>query len=207
MLHTPFEVLYGHKPRYFGLTAAAACPSSDLANWLTERDHMLSLIQEHLQRAQLRMKSQADAKRSEREFAVGDWVYMKLQPFVQQSVVTRTNRKLSFRFYGPFQVLARVGQVAYRLALPASSLIHPVVHVSQLKKALAPTETIQSQLPVFLADQDASPTPLRILDRRFVRKGAKLVEFVQVTWSGPDAEVITWENAQELRHRFPSAEA
>ncbi len=83
---TPFEVLYGHKPRYFGLTAAAACPTSDLATWLTERDHMLSLIREHLQRAQLRMKSQADAKRSEREFAVRDWVYMKLLPFVQQSV-------------------------------------------------------------------------------------------------------------------------
>ena len=104
---------------------------------------MQTLIREHLLRAQMRMKDQADLKRSEHSFSVGDWVYMKLQPFVQQSVVTRTNRKLSFRFYGPFQVLAKVGTVAYRLALPDSSLIHPVVHVSQLKKALAPVERVQ----------------------------------------------------------------
>lgn len=66
-----------------------------------------------------------------------------------------------------------------------------MVHVSQLKKALAPTEKVQSHLPIFLADQDISPTPLRILDWRFIRKGAKMVEFVQVAWSGPDVQVIT----------------
>lgn len=96
---------------------------------------MDTLIYNHLLRAQQRMKFQADQNRSERVFSMGDWVFMKLQPFVQQSVMTRANRKLSFKFYGPFKVLQCVGTVAYRLALPITSLIHPVVHVSQLKKA------------------------------------------------------------------------
>lgn len=113
---------------------------------------MQSLIRDHLLRAQARMKFQADKHRSERSFAVGDWVYLKLQPFVRQSVVTRANRKLAFRFYGQFQILARVGEVAYKLALPATSLIHPVIYVSQLKKALAPSESVQSSLPVFQTD-------------------------------------------------------
>lgn len=82
---------------------------------VSERNDMNTLIHHHLLRAQQRMKSQADLKRSERCFAVGDWVFMKLQPYIQQSVMTRSNRKLSFKYYGPFQVLQRIGLVAYRL--------------------------------------------------------------------------------------------
>lgn len=204
---TPFEVLYGHKPRYFGLSATSACQSEDLLDWLHEREQMQSLIRSHLLRAQTRMKSQEDKCRSERSFAVGDWVYLKLQPFVQQSMVTRANRKLSFRFYGPFQVLDRVGEVAYKLALPATSLIHPVIHVSQLKKALAPGEQVHAPLPVLRSTTADPPQPVHVLERHFIRKGAKMVEQVLVRWSGDDAAVRTWENPHELRRRFPSAEA
>lgn len=168
---------------------------------------MQALIRSHLIQAQTRMKFQEDKHRSERSFAVGDWAYLKLQPFVQQSVVTRANRKLSFRFYGPFQVIARMGEVAYKLALPVTSLIHPVVHVSQLKKALAPSEQAQSALPVLRPIIDDQPQPVRIVERRFIRKGAKMVEQVCVQWSGADPAVLTWENPHELRHRFPSAQA
>lgn len=158
---------------------------------------MQVLIRDHLLRAQVRMKHQADTKRSERSFDIGDWVYLKLQPFVQQSVVTRTNRKLSFRFYGPFQILAKVGAVAYRLALPASSLIHPVVHVSLLKKALAPTESVQPALPVLSPEAVPNLGPWQILERRVMRKGSKMVEQVLVSWSDQEASVCTWENLQE----------
>lgn len=69
---------------------------------------MLRLLQQHLERVRARMKHQADKKRSEREFQVGDSVFMKLQPYVQSSVAPRAHHKLMFKFYGPFKVLERL---------------------------------------------------------------------------------------------------
>ena len=76
------------------------------------------------------MKRQADKHRSERSFAVGDWVFLKVQPYVQSSLARRANQKLSFRFFGPYKILERIGAAAYKLALPSSSSIHHVFHVS-----------------------------------------------------------------------------
>jgi hypothetical protein len=84
------------------------------------------------------MKQQADKHHQERQFSVGDWV----QPYIQQSVAKRSSQKLSFRFFGPYLILERVGQVAYKLQLPANGHIHHVVHISQLKKALSPATTV-----------------------------------------------------------------
>ena len=76
------------------------------------------------------MKAHADKHRSKRVFQEGDQVYLKLQPYVQSSLAARDNQKLSFRYYGPFTVLQRISQVAYKLDLPETARIHPVVHVS-----------------------------------------------------------------------------
>jgi hypothetical protein len=89
---------------------------------------MNNLIQQQLARAQQRMKVQADKNRTERSFAVGDLVYLKLQPYIQSSLAPRSNQKLAYRFFGPF--LAKVGKVAYKLLLPDHSKIHLVFHVS-----------------------------------------------------------------------------
>jgi hypothetical protein len=94
---------------------------------------MTHIIKEHLLGAQTRMKKQANKHRSERSFEVGTWVYMKLQPYLQSSVIPRANQKLSFKYFGPFEIVEKVGKVAYRLKLLESSSIYPVVHVSQLK--------------------------------------------------------------------------
>ena len=123
---------------------------------------MTDLVKQHLARAQRRMKTQADKKRCERSFEVGEMVYLKLQPYVQSSLAPRANQKLAFRFFGPFQILCKVGTVAYKLALPSSSAIHPVFHVSQLKRAV-PASTPLAQLPVRL---EGLQVPERILRRR-----------------------------------------
>jgi hypothetical protein len=157
---SPFQVVYGHSPRHFGLTPSDACPLPDLDGWLQDRALMLRLLQQHLERVRARMKHQADKTRVERVFQVGESVYVKLQPYIQSSVAPRAHHKLLFKYYGPFPILERVGEAAYRLQFPPTSRIHPVLHVSQLKKALGSKHQVQSTLPTV---EDQFAIPVRVL--------------------------------------------
>jgi hypothetical protein len=129
---SPFEAMYGRSPRTFGLSAVSNSFAVGMNQWLPDRQAMTALVKQQLNRAVLRMKFQADKNRSERHFDARDWVFLKLQPYVQSSLAPRANQKLAFKFFGPFQILQKIGQVAYKLALPESSSLHPVFHVSQL---------------------------------------------------------------------------
>jgi hypothetical protein len=71
---SPFEVLYDHSPRHFGLQPEDSCQVQELDSWLQERELMSQVIKEHLLRAQSRMKHQDDKKRSEAQFVIGDKV-------------------------------------------------------------------------------------------------------------------------------------
>lgn len=144
---TPYEVIYGTLPREFGVNQVDACTVPDLATWLKEREVMLDLLQQQLKQAQDRMKKQADKRRTDRKFEVGDSVFLRLQPFIQTSIVQRPFQKLAFRYYGPYKIIARVGKVAYKLQLPAGSKIHSVVHVSQLKQAVGNDTLVEQDLP------------------------------------------------------------
>lgn len=76
---------------------------------------MLTLLKSNLALAQGRMKVQADKHMSGRIFNFGDWVYLRLVPYQHLSLASHPFHKLQPSFYGPFQVLAKVGPVAYKL--------------------------------------------------------------------------------------------
>ncbi|KAJ0045906.1 hypothetical protein Pint_05376 [Pistacia integerrima] len=102
----------------------------------------------------------------EREFQIGDWVYLRLQPYRQAFVSLRRNLKLSPRYFGPFKILARIGVVAYKLELPPESRIHPIFHISLLKKKIGCNVEVHTQLPEVQEDRRIVPRLKAILDKR-----------------------------------------
>lgn len=139
------------------------------------------------------MKAQADKRMSERSFQQGDLVYMKLQPYVQSSVAARSNKKLSFKFYGPFRVLERIG-VAYKLELPAESRIHPVIHVSQLKKYIPKDSVVTEDMSTICTDPNELLKPERKLDTRMIQRGLKMIKQVLIKWNVLPESMATWED-------------
>ena len=106
----------------------------------------IQLIRDRLKEAQDRQKSYADLKRQPIEYNVGDKVFLKILPW--KGVLRFGKRgKLSPTYIGPYEVIERVGPVAYRLALPLElSQIHDVFHVSMLWRYRSdPSHILQAQ--------------------------------------------------------------
>jgi hypothetical protein len=93
------------------------------------------------------MKQQVDQYKMEREFEVGDWVFVRLQPYKQLPLKQQAKNKLAPKFYELHHANRKINQVAYGLDLPNKSHIHNVFHVSSLKKMLTQHQTTQTILP------------------------------------------------------------
>lgn len=126
---------------------AGESPNAKVDSELLENDLMLKELKEILGTSINLMKEQHDRKRREEEFQVGDWVYLKLRPYRQQSISQKALYKLGSRYYGPFQVTEHIGAIAYQLALSDDAQIHVVVHISQLKHRLGTGEVVNNRLP------------------------------------------------------------
>jgi hypothetical protein len=114
-------------------------------NILLEAEENIKMVRENLKIVQTRQQSYADMRRRELSFEVRDFVYLKVSPIrgVRRFGV---KGKLAPRYVGPYQILAKRGEVAYQLNLPEDlSAVHDVFHVSQLKKCL---RVLEEQLPV-----------------------------------------------------------
>lgn len=202
---SPFKALYGIEPNFGTLPNLGSADGDAITDVAAERQAHLDLLREQLLRAQVRMKNQADKKRSDRQFQVGDDVLLKLQPYVQSSLVQRPSAKMALKFYGPYKVLSRVGATAYRLALPESSKIHPVFHISQLKPFTPNYSPVFAELPSVIDLSIGSFLPEHILERRMVKKGNAAIPQIKVQWSTLSADHATWEDYHVLRKRFPEA--
>jgi hypothetical protein len=109
---------------------------------------MISILQRNLAKAQKKMKQFADTKRTPRTFALGDMVYIKMQPHCEHALGKGNPLKLVSKWYGPFKITQMVGKRAYKLQLPEGTLLHNVFHVNQLKKHIGGTAVPSPGLPL-----------------------------------------------------------
>ena len=198
----PFEALYGYShPKVveyvLGVTRVAAIDS-----YLQDRQQLFSLLKHNLNVAQERMTWFANKKRVDRSFEVGDQVYLRLQPYKQSPVQSKQFGNLAPHFYGPFQIVQKVGQVSYKLDLPKGSQIHPVFHVSNLKAKLGAYVIPRPALPVVSADQILAPKPVAVLDTRTHQLRSRLITQVLMHWQVESKDDATWESLFELQQKF-----
>jgi hypothetical protein len=99
-------------------------------------------------------------------------------------------------------VTKKIGAVAFQLRLPPSARIHPVFHVSQLKKAIGEHQ-VQAELPLDLEHQAESFVPDRVLQVREVQKLGEVKRQVLIKWLDRDEEEATWEDFSEFIMQFP----
>lgn len=150
---TPYEITFGRKPFNFSEYLAGSSKLNVVDEMLTDREGIFQTIRKKLLKAQEKMKTIADAKRREVEYHPGDWVMLKLRSYRQASAKgpQAFMGKLAKRFYGPFQVLERIGAMAYCLQLPEGTHIHPVFHCLMLKPFKGSPKSVHNiQLSVLL---------------------------------------------------------
>ncbi|KAM0042733.1 putative nucleotidyltransferase, Ribonuclease H [Helianthus debilis subsp. tardiflorus] len=199
---SPFETVYGRRPPSVFQFIPGEIRVDSVAKELQDRDEALKQLKVHLSNSQSAMKLQADKKRRDVNLAVGEWVYVKLKPYRQLSVTSRIHQKLAAKFFGPFQIVEKIGPVAYKLLLPATSKIHPVFHVSLLKKAVSgSSETVLP--PELDMAESLHPLPQIVLATRVVRDGSDSVEQWLVHWIGQSADEASWEDAEWVKLQFP----
>jgi hypothetical protein len=142
---SPFEALYGRKCRTPLMWSGVGERALVGPALIKEAEERVAEIREKLKAAQSRQKSYADKKRREASFNPGDFAYLKVSP-IRGTRRFQVHGKLAPRYIGPYKVLKRVGAVPEEM-----SDIHPVFHVSQLRRCLkvleekrVPVETIDS---------------------------------------------------------------
>jgi len=200
----PFEALYGRpcrSPVCWNEVGERRLLGPELVQDSAEK---VQMIRKRLLAAQSRQKSYADQRRKELAFEVGDRVFLKVSP--SKGVVRFGQRgKLNPRFIGPFEILERVGAVAYRLALPPSlDGVHNVFHVSMLKKYLADlSHVIEYPQIAIQPDMSFVERPVRILDRKTQVLRTKSIPLVKVLWQHHSFEEATWELEEEVRKKYP----
>ncbi|XP_052116535.1 uncharacterized protein LOC127746656, partial [Arachis duranensis] len=140
----------------------------------------------------------------EKKLYEGDHVFLKVTPTTGVGRAIKA-KKLNPRYIGPFQILERIGPVAYRMALPPHlSNLHDVFHVSQLRKYTPDASHVLEPESVQLREDLMLPVaPVRIDDTSIKRLRGKEVSLVKVAWSRGSVEEHTWELKSEMRTDYP----
>ncbi|KAD3640079.1 hypothetical protein E3N88_29302 [Mikania micrantha] len=200
----PFEALYGRKCRSPVCWTDVGDSQVIGPKLIQETTDKIKIIQSRLKAARDRQKSYADRRRKPLEFQVGDRVLLKVSPW--KGVVRFGKKgKLAPRYIGPFEILERIGPVAYKLKLPVElSNVHDTLHVSNLKKCLAdhdvqiPLEDIQIQNNMQFIER-----PVEIMDHGVKKLKRSRIPIVKVRREGKRGAEFTWEREDQMKLKYP----
>ena len=199
----PYEALYERKcrtPLCWTELSEKKVIGPDL---IRETEEKVKMIRERLKVATDRQKSYVDMKRKDIRYEIGQKVFLKVSPWKK---VMRFGKKgkLSPRFIGPYEVIEKVGQVAYRLALPPDlEKIHDVFHVSMLRRYRSdPSHVVSSETIKLRPDLTYEEEPVEILAREVKELRNKKIPLVKVLWRNHKTEEATWESEETMRQQY-----
>lgn len=200
----PFETLYGQRCRTPVCWAEIGEKQLSGPEIVQETTDKIIQVKERLKAARDRQKSYADNRRKPLEFQVGDKVLLKVSPW--KGVVRFIKRgKLSPRYIGPFEIIRRIGPVAYQLQLPEEMVgIHDIFHVSNLKKCLADELLVVSLKDIEVNEQlKFVERALQIEDRKIKNLKHKRLVLVKAKWDSKRGPEYTWELESEMQRKYP----
>ena len=200
----PYEALYGRKcrtPVCWDEVGERKLVGPKIVQVTCDK---IKVIRDRLKIAHDRQKSYANNRRRDLQFEVGDMVFLRISPWkgVQRF---RKRGKLSPRYNGPYMIVERIGEVAYRLEFPYDlDRIHDVFHVSMLRKYITdPSHVLTEQLVEIQENLTYEEEPVQIIDRREQVLGSKTIPLVKVLGRSHTIEEATWEPEAQMLRYYP----
>jgi hypothetical protein len=195
---SPFQVVYGREPPPLIPYAPDTAKTNTVDTLLKDRDSFLQDVRERLIQAQQYAKKHYDTHHRQLELSVGSWVWLRLLQRPRQSLLPGKRGKLSPRYAGPYQIVERIGDLAYKLQLPEGARIHNVFHIGVLKPFIGTPPATTPSLPP-LQHGHLLQAPEKVL-RSQIRNGLR---HILVQWAGFPSAAATWENVDEFREAYP----
>ena len=201
---SPFEALYGRKCRTPLMWSEVGERPFFGPEAIEEAAENVTKVRENLKTAQSRQKSYTDKRRYDLAFEVGDHVYLKVSP-LRGTRRFHVKGKLAPRYIGPYPVIQRIGELAYKLQLPEELAgVHPVFHVSQLRKCLqVPDEAIPAEAVDLQDTLEYMEYTEKILDRAVKETRRTSIPYCKVLWSNHTEREATWEKEADLKEKYP----
>ncbi|KAL0362171.1 UNVERIFIED_CONTAM: Transposon Tf2-11 polyprotein [Sesamum calycinum] len=199
----PYEALYGRKCRSsicWDIEGLRQLEGPELVQQTVDK---IQTIKKCLKAAQDRQKSYADKHRREMEYEVREKVFLKVSPW--RGILRFSKKAMSPRYIGPYEILERVGPLAYRLALPAElSQIHDVFHISMLRRYRSDPSHILREPHIEISKElTYVEEPIEILDRSIKKLRNKEIPMVKVGWSHHSPREATWEVEENMTEKYP----
>ena len=200
---TPYEAFYGRKcrtPWYWTELSEKKLIGPDL---ILETEENVKMVRERLKIATDRQKSYADMKRKDIRYEIGEKAFVKVSPW-KKVMRFRKKGKLSPRFISPYEVIEKVGPMAYILTLPPNlEKIHNVFHVSMLRRYRSdPSHVVSSETIELRPDLTYEKEPVEILAWEVKELQKKKIPLIKVLWRNHKTEEATWESEDTMRQQY-----